>query len=102
MGIQFDHTVPKINKDGKRVLSNTLEKGEKLATGETYAQVQRRMKGQSESSGIAADAPATATPAEGQALTLDPSMTSSILSRDAEKIAPPPLKKTTRRRTSKK
>lgn len=35
----FDSSIVKINKDGDQVLSTTLDEGEKLITGETYAEV---------------------------------------------------------------
>lgn len=43
MTITFDQSVVKIRKDGVQVLSNTLEKGEKLADGETYAEAKKRL-----------------------------------------------------------
>jgi hypothetical protein len=41
MTIHFEGSIVKVTKGGVRVLSNTLEKGEKLADGRTYAQVKK-------------------------------------------------------------
>lgn len=64
MTIHFDSTIVKIRKDGVRVISSTLEKGEKLLDGRTYAEVKK------------GDTP---TPeVEGGGLTLDPVTNSSV------------------------
>lgn len=41
MTIYFDSSVVKIDKDGNQILSSTLDKGEKLANGQTYADVNK-------------------------------------------------------------
>lgn len=43
MTIEYDQSVAKYNKNGDVVLSNTLEKGEKLITGATYKDEQKRL-----------------------------------------------------------
>lgn len=53
MTIEYDYTVEKINKDGDIVLSNKLEKGEKLTNGQTYKNEQERLGKEPESSPFA-------------------------------------------------
>lgn len=43
MTIEYDQSIAKYDKDGNVVLSNTLEKGEKLINGQTYKQEQKRL-----------------------------------------------------------
>lgn len=53
MTIEYDYSVEKINKDGVRVLSNRLEKGEKLTNGQSYKDEQKRLNVEPESSPFA-------------------------------------------------
>ncbi len=53
MTIEYDYSVEKINKNGDKVLSNQLYKGEKLANGQTYAQELKRLGKEPESSPFA-------------------------------------------------
>lgn len=53
MTIEYDYSVEKINKDGVTVLSNRLEKGEKLTNGQTYKDEQKRLGKEPESSPFA-------------------------------------------------
>ncbi|WNN94987.1 hypothetical protein SEA_MAGRITTE_10 [Microbacterium phage Magritte] len=53
MTIEYDYSVEKINKDGVTVLSNRLEKGEKLSNGQTYKDEQKRLGKEPESSPFA-------------------------------------------------
>lgn len=41
MTIHFDSSLVKIDKKGNQILSTTLDKGEKLASGQTYSQILR-------------------------------------------------------------
>ena len=53
MTIEYDYSVEKITKDGVVVLSNRLEKGEKLTNGQTYKDEQKRLNKEPESSPFA-------------------------------------------------
>lgn len=44
MTIRYDWSIVKFNKDGARVISDTLEKGEKLVDGTTYKQERKRLE----------------------------------------------------------
>lgn len=66
MTIHFDSSLVKIDKKGNQILSNTLEKGEKLASGQTYAQVLR-------AGGVIGDTDEFAERDDEQGLTLDES-----------------------------
>ena len=74
MDIQFDHTIVKVNKDGHVVMGNSLSKGEKLISGETYAQVQERLGGET----VGIPAAQEVVTVEAEPLTLDPSQTSTV------------------------
>lgn len=76
MAIQFDHTIIKLNKDGEIVPSNTLYKGEKLQTGETYNEVLKRIKETGETVGFAHISEDEVEILDGA--TLDPTGTSTI------------------------
>ena len=74
MDIQFDHTIVKVNKDGHVVMGNSLSKGEKLISGETYAEVQERLGGET----VGIPAAQEVVTVEAQPLTLDASQTSTV------------------------
>lgn len=74
MDIQFDHTIVKVNKDGHVVMGNSLSKGEKLISGETYAEAQKRLGGET----VGIPAAQEVVTVEAEPLTLDPSQTSTV------------------------
>lgn len=81
--IKYDLSIVKLDKDGNKVLSDTLYPGEKIAhTGQTFAsaktELAARIKTETTSGYTAlkedADEPAEGSPTS----TLDPSMTSTV------------------------
>lgn len=75
MTIHFDSSILKIRKDGARVISVTLERGEKLADGRTYSEVKKGDKPTPE--------------VEGGGLTLDMETNSSVPIENDAKVSGP-------------
>lgn len=71
MTIHFDSSLVKIDKKGNRVLSTTLSKGEKLESGQTYAQVLK-------AHGVIGDVDQYAEADDEQGMTLDESGTHTV------------------------
>lgn len=84
MDIQFDHTIVKVNKDGHVVMGNSLSKGEKLISGETYAEAQERLGGET----VGIPAAQEVVTVEAEPLTLDPSQTSTVSAENTSTSAP--------------
>lgn len=81
--IKYEQSIVKLDKDGNKVLSDTLFPGEKIAhTGETFTQAKARLKAlaaEEASGGVAHWKTDAREPQEGNPTsTLDPSMTSTI------------------------
>lgn len=78
MTVYFESSITKIDKDGNFVLGTTLEKGEKLTTGETYKQVADGIL-ETKSHDVAITS-ILDPEADSISMTLDPTFTNSILS----------------------
>jgi hypothetical protein len=82
MSVKFDHTIIKIDKNGQRVMSDTLYSGEKLESGETYSEVKAKLKEQGYTTGLEGEQRPTAEAGPQDGLTLDPTLTHTIGIRD--------------------
>ena len=87
MTITFDSTIGKKTKGGAFVLSSSLEPGETLSTGETYDEVAERLGAGTPVTNVAG-VTQEESPVTSDALTLDPTGTSTIREGDTAPEVP--------------